>query len=174
MGWLWYAGTLVPVIGFVQVGRQASADRYTYIPFIGLFVIIAWGIPDLIKKWRYRRQALAASSIVALSCFFAATWLQVGYWQDSITLYDHSLAVTSDSSIVLNNRGNAHSLRFEYKRAMADFDKAIEMAPKDAETYNNRGALYNALDDYARAIADLDRAIEIDPHHKRAYYITGG
>ena len=96
MGWLWYAGTLVPVIGFVQVGRQASADRYTYIPFIGLFVIIAWGIPDLIKKWRYRRQALAASSIVALSCFFAATWLQVGYWQDSITLYDHSLAVTSD------------------------------------------------------------------------------
>ena len=139
MGWLWYAGTLVPVIGFVQVGRQAGADRYTYIPFIGLFIIIAWGIPDLLKKWRYRRQALAASSIVALSCLFAATWLQVGYWQDSITLYDHSLAVTSGSSILLNNRGNAHSLRFEYKRAMADFDKAIEVAPKDAETYNNSG-----------------------------------
>ncbi len=105
MGWLWFAGTLVPVIGIVQVGGQAMADRYTYIPLIGLFVMAAWGIPELLKKWRYRKEALFALSALILPCFFIVTWTQVGYWRNSIALFDHTLKVTSHNVLIQRNRG---------------------------------------------------------------------
>ena len=108
MGWLWFAGTLVPVIGIVQVGAQAMADRYTYIPLIGLFVMAAWGIPELLKKWRYRKEALFALSALILACLFIVTWTQVGYWRNSIALYDHALKVTSHNDTIHDNRGVAY------------------------------------------------------------------
>src|SRR5208337_2953688 len=108
-GWLWFAGTLVPVIGIVQVGRQALADRYTYVPFIGLFIMAAWGIPELLKNWRYRKEALAASSALIFICLFIFTWTQAGYWRNSMALYDHALEVTSQNDIVYTNRGVAYA-----------------------------------------------------------------
>ena len=81
------------------------ADRYTYIPLIGLFIMAAWGIPEIFKKWRYRKEVLVASSALFLSCLFILTWTQVGYWRDSITLYDHALNVTNRNNIIHNNRG---------------------------------------------------------------------
>ena len=89
VGWLWYLGTLVPVIGIVQVGDQSMADRYTYIPLIGLFIIVAYALPDILKSWYYRRQTLIALSLCCLLCLLLVTWRQVGYWQNSITLYTH-------------------------------------------------------------------------------------
>jgi len=172
-GWLWYVGTLVPVIGIVQSGMQARADRFTYIPLIGLFIIAAWGIPDLLKKWRYRNQALIASSAVVLSCFFVATWVQVGYWQNSITLYNHSLAVTPPSGLILNNRGTAYSNLGDYARAIRDFDSALKISPGYPDAYYNRGVAYNALGDYTRAIGDFDRTIKIDPEYTDAYINRG-
>ena len=83
VGWLWYVGTLVPVIGVVQVGGQALADRYTYIPLVGLFIIVAWAVPELLKKWPYRKEALTALSAVCLLCLFLVTWRQVGYWRNT-------------------------------------------------------------------------------------------
>ncbi len=91
MGWLWYVGTLVPVVGIVQVGEQSMVDRYTYIPLIGLFIIVAWGVPELFKNWRFRKEALIAISALCISCLFLLTWRQVGYWRNSITLFDHVL-----------------------------------------------------------------------------------
>ncbi len=95
VGWLWFAGTLVPVIGIVQVGAQAMADRYTYIPLVGLFIMAAWGIPELLEKWLpawpSRKKALFASSAIILPCLFVVTYTQVGYWRNSISLCDHSL-----------------------------------------------------------------------------------
>jgi protein O-mannosyl-transferase len=91
VGWLWYVGTLVPVIGIVQVGMQAMADRCTYVPLIGLFIIVAWGVPDLLKKWSFRKEALIALPGLCLLFLFLLTWRQVGYWQNSIALYDHTL-----------------------------------------------------------------------------------
>ncbi len=93
VGWLWYVGTLVPVTGLVQVGSHAMADRYTYIPLVGLFIIVAWGVPELLKKWPYRKEALIALSALCLLCLFLVTWRQVGYWRNSIALYDHALEV---------------------------------------------------------------------------------
>ena len=118
VGWLWYVGTLVPVIGIVQVGAQARADRYTYIPLIGLFIMAAWGIPELLKKWRFRKEALFASSALSFLCFFIVTWTQVGYWQNSITVFSHALEVTAHNGLAYNNRGNEYLKLGNYTQAI--------------------------------------------------------
>ncbi|MGO9018967.1 MAG: tetratricopeptide repeat protein [Syntrophobacteraceae bacterium] len=138
MGWLWFAGTLVPVIGIVQVGQQAMADRYTYIPLIGLFIMAAWGIPELLKKWRYRKEVFIASSALVLTCLFIVTWMQVGYWRNSITLFDHTLEVTNRNYIIYQNRGSANCTLGDYRRAIEDYDRAIAMYPGYESAYQNR------------------------------------
>jgi tetratricopeptide (TPR) repeat protein len=173
VGWFWYVGTLVPVIGIVQVGSQALADRYTYIPLIGLFIIVAWAVPELLDKWSYRRQALVALSTLCLISLFLLTWRQVGYWRNSIVLYDHTLEVAGASSVIHNNRGSAYMGLADYTRAIADFNRAIEINSRYGEAYNNRGSAYNGLADYTRAIADLNRAIEINPRSGGAYNNRG-
>ena len=173
VGWLWYVGTLVPVIGLVQVGIQTRADRYTYIPLIGLFIIVAWGIPEFIRGWRYRKEALAALAAVILLCLFPVTWMQVGYWRNSISLFDHILQVTNRNSIMYNNRGAAYAELRNYPRAIEDFDKAIEIDPKYSKPYYNRGKAYGYLGDHARALGDLDRAVALNPKEAMYYYNRG-
>jgi tetratricopeptide (TPR) repeat protein len=173
MGWLWFAGTLVPVIGIVQVGVQAMADRYTYIPLIGLFVMAAWGIPELLKKWRYRKEALFALSALILPCFFIVTWSQVGYWRNSIALFDYALRVTSHNVLIQRARGSVYDKMGNYTKAIEDYDRAIEINPKYAEAYNDRGITYGKLGNYRRAIEDYDRAIEIYPKYASAYLNRG-
>jgi Flp pilus assembly protein TadD len=173
VGWLWYVGTLVPVIGIVQVGEQAMADRYTYIPLVGLFIMAAWGMPELVKKWRYREEALGASSTLVLACLFMATWTQVGYWQNSITLYDHTLEVTDHNSFIHNNRGAAYNDLGNYTQAIEDYDRGIEINPIDSGAYYDRGIAYSGLGNHRRAIEDYDRAIEINPRYAEAYNNRG-
>ena len=172
-GWLWFTGTLVPVIGIVQVGAQAMADRYTYIPLIGLFIIAAWGIPELLQKWRYRTEALFALSVLTLPCLFLVTWRQVGYWNNSIALYDHALSVTRPNDAVLNNRGVAYSQLGNLRQAISDYDRAIALNPGNVEIYNNRGIAYGKLGNHRQAIEDFDRAIELNPGHAEAYFNRG-
>ena len=140
-GWLWYAGTLVPVIGIVQAGNQAMADRYTYIPLIGLFIMVAWGVPDLLKKWNYRKEILLTSSVLSILCLSIITWQQVGYWQNSITLYDHTLKVTDNNWLIYNNRGAAYNGLGNYRQAIEDYGRAIEIEPGYTDAYYNRGGL---------------------------------
>jgi hypothetical protein len=165
MGWLWFTGTLVPVIGIVQVGDQGMADRYTYIPLIGLFVMAAWGIPELLKKWQPafppRKETLFASSGLVLLSLFVVTWTQVGYWRDNIALYDHSLQVAGPSDLIHCLQGAAYG------------KMAMEIAPKNAEAFNNRGFAYGRLGDHRQAISDYNRAIEINPDYAKAYYNRG-
>jgi tetratricopeptide (TPR) repeat protein len=178
IGWLWFTGTLVPVIGIVQVGKQSMADRYTYIPLIGLFIMAAWGIPELLKKWQPtrfptpRKEALFASSALLLLSFSIVTWIQVGYWRDNIALYDHSLKV-SPSDLIYFNRGAAYGNLGNHRQAISDYDRAIEINPQYAEAYNNRGAAYGKLSDQRQAISDFDRAIKINPEYAAAYNNRG-
>ncbi len=172
-GWLWYAGTLVPVIGIVQAGNQAMADRYTYIPLIGLFIVVAWGVPDLLKKWNYRKEILLTSSVLSILCLSIITWQQVGYWQNSITLYDHTLKVTDYNALIYNMRGAAYVDIGNYKPAIEDFDRTIEINRGFADVYINRGNAYNRLGNYKQAIEDLSRAIEIKPDYAEAYLNRG-
>ncbi len=172
-GWFWYLGTLVPVIGLVQVGIQSRADRYTYLSLIGVFIMVAWGASDLLKKWRYGRAALTAASAAILMCLAILTVKQVGYWQNSITLYDHTLGVTQSNWLIYNNRGNAHNVQGRYQRAIDDYDMALGIKPQYAEAYLNRGAALNALGNERQAIEDFSRAIAIRPDHAEAYINRG-
>jgi hypothetical protein len=105
VGWLWYLGTLVPVIGLVQVGAQAMADRYAYVPAVGLFIIIAWSLPELVKKWRYRKIGLRISAGIVLTFLLLCTRMQVRHWQNSVTLFEHALAVTENNYAIHCNYG---------------------------------------------------------------------
>jgi hypothetical protein len=173
-GWLWYAGTLVPVIGIVQAGNQAMADRYTYIPLIGLFIIVAWGVPDLLKKWNYRKEILWTSSALSILCLSIITWTQVGYWQDSITLFNHTLKVTDNNWRIYNSRGVANRHLGNYRQAIEDFNRAIEIKPGYADAYINRGNAYTDLSNYRQAIEDFNRGIEIKPGYAAEAYINRG
>ena len=173
VGWLWFTGTLVPVIGIVQVGSQAMADRYTYIPSIGLFIMTAWGVPVLLKKHRYAKEILAASSALCLLLLFALTLAQVGYWRDSISLFDHTLDVTENNYYIHTSRGGVYNDLGNYTRAIADFDRAIQLNPRFAMAYNYRGYALDSLGYRIKAMEDFDRAIEIDPHYPEAHYNRG-
>ena len=172
-GWFWYLGTLVPVIGIVQVGAQAMADRYSYIPLIGLFIVAAWGVPDLLKKLQYRKEMLLAASVLSILCFSIIAWKQVGYWQNNFTLYDHALAVTENNWLAYDNRGVAWYKQGEYKQAIEDFNRAIIIRPRHEKTYNNRGNAYQALGRYRQAIEDFNRAIAIKADFPEAYNNRG-
>jgi protein O-mannosyl-transferase len=172
-GWLWYAGTLAPVIGLVQVGIQSRADRYTYVPLIGLFIIAAWGVSELSKRWRYRKKILLASSTAVLLGLCIVTWTQVGYWRNSITLFDHALNVTDNNYTAYYNRGTAYWHLGNPQQAIRDFDKVIEFNPNEAEFYNTRGNARAYLGNYRQAIEDYDKAIRINPNVAEAYYYRG-
>jgi protein O-mannosyl-transferase len=172
-GWLWYIGTLLPVIGIVQAGSQAIADRYTYIPLIGLFIMVAWGVPDLLKKWKYRKEILLTLYALSILCLSIITWTQVGYWQDSITLFNHTLKVTDDNWLAYNSRGVAYKDLGNYGQAIEDYDRAIKIKPGYADAYNNRGLAYNGLRNYSQAIEDLNRAIKFKPRNAEAYNNRG-
>ena len=172
-GWLWYVGTLVPVIGIVQVGGQAMADRYTYIPLIGLFIMVAWGVPELLKKWNHRKEILFALSVLSILCLSIITWAQVGYWQNSIILFDHTLKVTDYNWLAYDRRGNAYDVLGNYRQAIEDYDMLIAIRPDYPGAYLNRGFAYAGLGNYKQAIEDYDRGIEIKPGDAKAYYNRG-
>jgi len=138
-GWLWYVGTLVPVIGLVQVGAQAMADRYTYIPLIGLFMMIAWGARDLAAKWRLSAWAMAAAAAVALVACAAAARAQVAYWSDSNALWERALAVTRDNAVAHNNLGAVLVKQGQTGEAIGHFAEALRIRPRYPDAENNMG-----------------------------------
>ena len=174
VGWLWYVVTLVPVIGLVQVGQQAMADRYTYIPLIGLFVIIAWGIPDLLARFRFTRQAIlavpAAFIIIALS---GCTWIQIGYWKNGMTLYEHALEATSGHPMVHFVLADALFDKGEVSQAIKHFKKAIEIQPNLAEAHNGLGFVYAKQGKADAAIAEFAKALKIKPNLASAHCNLG-
>jgi tetratricopeptide (TPR) repeat protein len=129
VGWLWYLGTLLPVIGIVQVGFQARADRYTYIPLVGIFLMLAWGVPDLLGR-RPRWLAAGAGAAVAASAWLA--WLQVGYWSDSIRLFRRAIEVTGENAIAEHNLASSYYQRRaegDLERAAAHYAEAVRIDP---------------------------------------------
>ena len=173
MGWLWYLGTLVPVIGLVQVGSQAMADRYTYIPLIGLFVLIGWTVPGILVGWRHRRTVLALSTTVLLLGFTWCTWVQVGYWQNSISLFQHTVKVTADNHFAHNNLGVALAGRGRFDEAITQYYEALRIKPNEAEVYNNLGNVLLAKGKVDEAIRLFDKALRLKPDYARAHNNLG-
>ena len=170
VGWFWYIVTLIPVIGIVQVGSQAMADRYTYITLIGLFVIIAWGANDLLSKWLRRKIWLGTLAAIILPVLIVLTWKQVQYWEDSITLYKHTLKHTSNNFIIYNNLGKVYNDSGKYKEAIEAYKQSTRIAPDYAMAHSNLGVSYNDLGKYKEAIEACRKAIWINPDYAKAYF----
>jgi tetratricopeptide (TPR) repeat protein len=172
-GWLWYLGTLIPVIGIIQAGSQAYADRYTYTPYIGLFIMLAWGLPQLLSKLPQRKIVLGVSMVIILTTLGICASLQVSYWKNSIILFSHANQVTQNNWLAHNNRGTAYNRIGRYQEALEDFSQAIRIKPDYDEALNNLGAAYGNLGRYQQAIEAFRQAIKIKPNYTDAHYNLG-
>jgi hypothetical protein len=166
-GWLWYIGTLVPVIGIVQVGIQGMADRYSYITLTGLFIIIAWGIPDLLAKWRYKKIMLISLALLIVSTMSIRTYNQLRYWRNTMTLFQHAIDVTSDNFMAMNEL--AWYLAADPKITAYNPHRAIELAAKackithysDPGNLDTLAAAYAAAGDFGKAMEITEKALEL-------------
>lgn len=170
-GWLWYLGTLVPVIGFVQVGAHAIADRYTYIPLTGLFIIIAFGVKELIARRRYKVLLVPAAGILIF--WFLASFQQVKYWKDSLTLFAHTLDVTKTNFIILANYAACLNDAGKYDEAIEYSKKLIEVKPESPEIRNDFGCGLMNAGRYNEAIEQFQLALKYKPQFPQAFYNLG-
>jgi len=186
-GWLWYVGTLVPVIGLVQVGPQAMADRYAYVPLIGVFVMVAWGIPSAVgpllssKKAESptdpgpvrRETGLLAVMFLIVPALTIATWVQLRHWRDDMTLAARAVAVTRNNAVAHNQLGLALFRRGRAADALPHYLEAVRISPGFAEAHNNLGGALAALDRIDEALEQYGNALEIDPAYPEALLNLG-
>ncbi|MCD4715804.1 MAG: tetratricopeptide repeat protein [Desulfobacterales bacterium] len=169
VGWLWYLVTLLPVIGIVKFGPQKIADRYTYIPLIGLFIIIGWGVPDIFAKWRYRRFVLAISAGMVILGLMLCSWFQVGYWKNGITLFKQTVSVTDNNWFAHNNLGNALARQGRLNEAIEHYTEALKIRPGYAIAHDNLGATLARQGNYEEAIKHYGIALKIKPDYAEAH-----
>jgi tetratricopeptide (TPR) repeat protein len=173
IGWLWYLGTLVPVIGLVQVGGQALADRYTYVPSIGIFIMVAYGAADLVKRFRVPKTAIAGVAAVALAANLFATERQLGYWQNSEILFTHTLALTKDNAVAHLNLGVALEQDNLQPEALAEYRKAVEIDPHRVQAHNNLANLLAAMGSRDEALKEYQEALRLNPNAALAHVNLG-
>jgi protein O-mannosyl-transferase len=139
IGWFWYLGMLVPMIGIVQVGWQVRADRYTYLPQIGIYLVVAWGTVEWLRGLPYRRQIASVAGLLTVSALATRSYFQTSYWRSSETLWRHAVVSTSGNYIARNNLAHALSETGRFDEAIALCRKALEIKPDFAAAYNNLG-----------------------------------
>jgi len=173
VGWLWYLGMLVPVLGLVQVGMQACADRYTYLPGIGLAIALVWPLGAWADPSRVRRALVAGVAIVVLAVLGAATVRQVTLWKDTRTLYQHALQVSGEDAVILSGLATACDADSQQAEAAAWLRRAIVLAPGYAQAYFNLGIALGRLGDWRGSAAVLRQACELAPWRADAFLRLG-
>ena len=174
-GWLWYLIILVPMIGVVQVGVQAMADRYTYVPLIGIFVIVAWGIPDAVARLNesLRRGILVASSVAAVAALTVVAWVQVGHWRDTVTLFGHALSCTSRNYIAHSNMAFGLGEQGKTDEAIYHCRQALRFNLNFVEAHNDLGAFMMRKGRLGDAQAHYRQALRLNPRFAEGYYNLG-
>jgi Flp pilus assembly protein TadD len=182
-GWFWFLGMLIPVIGIVQVGAQGWADRYMYLPHIGLSVMAAWGIVDLAPRWPYRRQILSALAATVILALAWRAWVQTSYWRDNETLWGHTLAVTSQNHVAHNNLGSLLFARGQFDAAFPHHEQALAIRSQHRITgtdfllalyYNNVASGLRRKGRPDEAIALCQKALQYQPDYDQVYLNWGG
>jgi tetratricopeptide (TPR) repeat protein len=173
VGWLWFLGTLVPVIGIVQVGGQALADRYTYIPLIGLFIMAAWVAVDLVDVHPRSRPVIVAAFGLILVVLSGRTYMQTRYWHDSITLFQHSLEVNEANSTAHNNLGTALMAQRRFEEAATHFTRSLEIAPSNIDALNNLGAVWLLSGRPDKAAEAFTQVLGVTPQDPTVYSNLG-
>jgi len=168
VGWFWFVVTLIPVIGLVQSGIQGYADRYTYISYIGLFIMIAWGLPQLLSKWPQRKIALGLSMVIAITILGLCAHRQVSFWNNSFTLFSHAIKVTPNNYLAYNNLGVACDSTGRRQDAIKNYRQAVRIKPDYSEAYYNLGGAYRKVDRKQDAIEAYKQAIKIKPDYAKA------
>jgi tetratricopeptide (TPR) repeat protein len=168
VGWAWYVGTLVPVIGLVQVGNQTMADRYTYLPAIGLFIMLAWGAAEVAAAWPRGRKVLAAAASAALIACGLVAHSQLRYWQNSESLFRHALGINRNNFVAWSGLGYYLGEQGQPREAEACYRAAVEISPSFAEAWNGLGYALANLGNYDEAIASYEKAVSLNPHHIKA------
>jgi tetratricopeptide (TPR) repeat protein len=173
VGWLWYLVTLLPMIGLVQVGAHGMADRYSYVPLIGLFVSLTWGLGDLAAAWRLPGFCLVAASALVLATCFLLTQAQVQYWKSDRALWEHALAATGRNAMAHNNLGTYFKRQGMNPRAEWEFAQAVKIEPGQALFHHNLAALLGDRGRAAEAIAECRQAIELDAGQAVFHFTLG-
>lgn len=173
-GWFWYLGTLVPVIGLVQVGNQSRADRYTYIPMVGLTLMVAWGAAEAAEKWPKTKIVISIAAAVLCAIWMVDSSTQTAYWQNSETLYRHAIDVTADNWLAEYNLG--HYLMDQPQRiadAIPHFEAVLRIKPNYPEANNNLGACLMNIGRNADAVGHFEAALRAKPDFIDAHYNLG-
>lgn len=172
-GWFWFLGMLVPMIGIVQVGSQPMADRYTYLPEIGLYILVTWGGIALVEALRYKREVLALTGLLIIVALVTRSYLQASYWQYSETLWSHTLDVTHKNYIAQNNLAGVLLDKGQVDEAIARYREAVEITPSVASVQSNLGNALVRKGQVDEAIVQLQKALQIDPAYAEAYSYMG-
>ncbi|MBN1365997.1 MAG: tetratricopeptide repeat protein [Syntrophaceae bacterium] len=173
VGWLWYAITLLPVIGIIQIGNHTIADRYSYLPSIGIAVMMAWSVPFLIKSKDMRKKILFPMGIAFLAIMALLTWQQCSYWKNSITLFSQALRINSNNFRAHNFLAHALAEERKFKEAIRHFDKAIQISQDNYLLYYNRGLAYTKLGQHQNALESFTEAIRLKPDSVDSYVNRG-
>ena len=174
VGWLWYVGTLVPVIGLVQVGRQAMADRYSYLPLIGLFIMVVWGAIEIIGQRRNLKIGLRIVGVSVVFSLLIVTRMQVKHWKDDFSLYTHTLNVTKNNYTIHTNLGAAYKSDGNLAMAMKHYRRSLEIKPDFYEAHYNLGNTLRVQEKYDEAISCYRKALEIKPDYVEVHKNLGG
>jgi tetratricopeptide (TPR) repeat protein len=174
VGWLWYVGMLAPVSGVVlQAGGHAMADRFTYLPQMGIYLALAWGIAEACRSWPYRRWLCGVGSALALAVLMGCAWRQTCFWSNSEMLWTHALAHTASNCVSHNNLGNALIREGRVKEAIAQYRQALEVNDDYSEAHNNLGNALAGQGRFDEALAHYRKSLEIQPNYAEAYYNLG-
>jgi tetratricopeptide (TPR) repeat protein len=174
VGWFWYLGTLLPSIGLMQAGLwPAMADRWSYVPFIGLFIIIAWGGADFVERWRVKKMYVSLAAGATVFILMTTTWSQVQHWSNSLTLYQHAVDATADNHVAHGNLGATLYLKGDVNEATSHFIEALRIMPDYNEALNNLRISLAANGGIDHAIEKLKKLINIFPQNSGLYYSLG-
>jgi tetratricopeptide (TPR) repeat protein len=172
VGWFWYLATLLPVSGMLQVGGQSMADRYTYVPLIGVFIMISWGVSDLTAGWRFRAPTLAAAGAALCVLAFVA-WRQAGYWRDDRTLFFHAIEVTSNNYLAEMNLGVALEREKRVDDAIPHYKEALRIRPSYADAHYNLGVALGKKGAIDEAAFHYRRVLQLRPRDANAHNNLG-
>jgi cytochrome c-type biogenesis protein CcmH/NrfG len=172
-GWLWYLGMLVPVIGLVQVGWQGHADRYTYLPQIGLYIAVVWAVADLTVSWGHRRIILSTAAILTIGVLTWRAWIQTSYWRDSETLFRHALAVTTNNDVAENNLGIVFLRQGKLDEAISLLQAAVDLRPDNSPAHENLAKALLQKGEVADALTHYQKLLELQPDNIEVHNIVG-
>jgi protein O-mannosyl-transferase len=173
LGWLWFLITLLPVIGLIQVGEQAMADRYTYIPAIGLFIIASWGFAELTSQWQRRETVAALVAAVVIAASSVTTWNQIHYWKNDHSVFQHAIDATTGNYTAHYSLGYALSKEGDLDGAISHYQEALRLQPRLYETHNNLALLLAKKGDLDAAITEYRAALLLQPNMPQAHNSLG-